>query len=545
MVTNRLIFFLLASLFASNPTWATQRPNILIFVADDLGYADASFKGSDINTPTIDRLANEGLVLNRFYTAPICSPTRAALMTGRDPMRLGVAYSVYLPWDNGGLHPRERLMSESFQAAGYQTALIGKWHLGHAQQHFTPRARGFDEFYGHLHTDVGYYPPFSIAGGKDFQHNGRSIDAEGYETDLLADHAVNWIKQRDKNRPFFLYLPFLAPHEPLAAPPDLVDKYANLKDRREPSRSPSGGSGIVSKLAAGLSRRPLYAAVVEAMDNAMGRVVDTLDQQGIADNTIVVFFSDNGASRMIGRGGGDNYPLRGGKAETYEGGIRTIAMVRWGKHIRTNQTDTLHTVMDLFPTLAAAAQVPMGNELALDGLNMLPHWQQGNTVLRDKTVFFASEIPTYGSFNFAAIDNDWKLVQWVEQDPTSTQVSHQLFNLKDDLGEYNNLANKYPKRVQAMAKELLEWRALHPINGTRARLAPPPGWRAPLDWASYPQANAQLQTQPHVSAAPNRTSALILDQRLKQRGRILYNCQPNRYLGGWCINELRAPSPRK
>ena len=154
---------------------APERPNVVIFLADDLGWADVGFHGNtQIDTPSLDRLAREGMELSRFYTTPICSPTRAALMTGRDPIRLGVVYAVLLPWTNAGIHPDEHFMPQSFPAAGYQTAMVGKWHLGHAQQTYHPNERGFEHFYGHLHTEVGYFPPFSNQGGKDFQRNGTS-----------------------------------------------------------------------------------------------------------------------------------------------------------------------------------------------------------------------------------------------------------------------------------------------------------------------------------------------------------------------------------
>ena len=168
-----------ALLWLCSTSHATEQPNIVIFVADDLGWADVGFRGSRIETPNLDKLAAEGMELNRFYTTPICSPTRAALMTGRDPIRLGVAYSVILPWDSGGVHTSEHFMPQSFKAAGYQTAMMGKWHLGHSQQSFHPNDRGFDHFYGHLHTEVGFYPPFANLGGKDFQRNGKSIDDPG------------------------------------------------------------------------------------------------------------------------------------------------------------------------------------------------------------------------------------------------------------------------------------------------------------------------------------------------------------------------------
>ena len=146
-----------------------KKPNVIIFLVDDLGWADISLRGADIDTPAIDSLFSEGMTLDRFYATPICSPTRAALMTGRDPMRLGMAYGVVMPWMNNGIHPDEHFMPESFQAAGYQTAMVGKWHLGHSQETFHPNSRGFDDFYGHMHTEVGYFPPFANLGGVDFQ----------------------------------------------------------------------------------------------------------------------------------------------------------------------------------------------------------------------------------------------------------------------------------------------------------------------------------------------------------------------------------------
>jgi arylsulfatase A-like enzyme len=240
-------------------------------------------------------------------------------MTGRDPMRLGVAYAVIMPWQNLGIHPDEHFMPESFLAAGYQTALVGKWHLGHAQQTYHPNERGFEHFYGHLHTEVGYFPPFSNQGGRDFQRNGQSIDDQGYETFLLADEAVRYIRERDRERPFFLYMPFIAPHTPLDAPEDLIDRYAELEDDRQPARSTNTDrTRRISRLMLRKSARPMYAAVVDALDQAVGRVLQALDDEGIADDTIVLFMSDNGGAAYA-TGGADNVPLRGGKGETFEG----------------------------------------------------------------------------------------------------------------------------------------------------------------------------------------------------------------------------------
>lgn len=514
---------------------AKDRPNIVIFVADDLGFADAGFRGSKIDTPNLDTLANAGMVLDRFYTAPICSPTRAALMTGRDPIRLGVAYSVVLPWDSGGVHTSEHFMPETFKAAGYQTAMMGKWHLGHSQQAFHPNDRGFDEFYGHLHTEVGFYPPFANLGGKDFQRNGKSIDDEGYETYLLASETSKYIKNRDKSKPFFLYIPFLAPHEPLAAPEALKDKYKDLKDNRSPARSPSDKISERSIAAGAKTRVPLYAAVVDALDQAIGRVLTTLEEEGIDDNTIVLFFSDNGASRMFTQGGGDNAPLRGGKAETYEGGIRVISLLRWPDEIDAGQQlDQVMTVMDVFPTLAAAAKVEPKNTMRFDGVNMWPAIKNKDKVERKGLIHFGSEIPNFGSFTFTAFDEDWKLVQLLEQGLTEIKIENQLFNISKDPGEWVDLASKHPDRVEVMAESIKKWRSLHPINGVRARIGAPPGWRAPLDWADYPRPHNSLQQEPATSMAPNERLLYFLDYNLGEKGRLIYNCEPVSLKEGIC-----------
>ena len=463
-------------------------------------------------------------------------------------MRLGVAYSVLLPWDSGGVHTDEHFMPESFQEAGYQTAMFGKWHLGHSQQVFHPNERGFDHFYGHLHTEVGYYPPFNNLGGSDFQVNGQTLagtvtgekgSSEGYETFMLADQSSEWIRNRDKSRPFFLYLPFLAPHEPLEAPDELVEKYRDMKDERPPARSPSDKISRLAKVTGAESRRPLYAAVVNAMDQAVARVLDTLDEEGIADNTIVMFFSDNGATRVYGRGGGDNTPFRGGKGEVYEGGIRVASVIRWPEKIPAGiNLDQAMTVMDVFPTLAKAAGVSPQNQLEFDGIDMTPALLDNKEVSRDDTIFFASEIPLYNSFGFTAIDGDWKLVQWLTMDPMTTTVTHELYNLAEDLGEYNNLASKHPGRVGKMSQEILDRRALYPINGTRARISSPPGWHPPKDWASYPRPVSELQEQPATSMAPSKRSEHLLDYLHGDRGRLIYNCDPLDIpiVGKTCLN---------
>jgi len=517
---------------------AEARPNILVMVADDLGWADVGYHGGDIDTPSLDQLAEQGVQLNRFYTTPICSPTRAALMTGRDPIRLGVAYGVILPWDNTGVHPDEHFMPQSFQSAGYQTAMVGKWHLGHAQMTYHPNNRGFDHFYGHLHTEVGFYPPFANQGGKDFQQNGVSIDDDGYETYLLADEVSRYIRERDKNRPFFMYMPFIAPHTPLDAPLELQEKYEDINTDLPPARSrQTDDTRRISTMMLQPSARPMYAAVVDAMDQAIGQVLQTLEDEGIADNTIVLFFSDNGGA-AYSYGGANNAPLRGGKGETFEGGIRVVSLLRWPAVLDGGQQfDQIMSVMDVFPTLAAAAGIEAGNTFELDGRNMWPAIALGETVSLEKPLMFASEIPIYGSFKFTAFDEDWKLVQEVEQEQLSITVTNYLFDIANDPNEYNNLASAYPDIVEQLSQAIHDWRAQYPINGTRSELVPPPGWRAPRDWASYPIPLEELQEQSNTGMAPSPSILRVLDWQHGSRGRLEYNCTTRWWSGDVCIKE--------
>jgi arylsulfatase A-like enzyme len=524
------------SILASAQVVASERPNIVVIVADDLGWADVGYHGGNIDTPSLDRLAEQGVQLNRFYTTPICSPTRAALMTGRDPIRLGVAYGVIMPWDNIGVNPAEHFMPESFGAAGYQTAMVGKWHLGHAQMTYHPNERGFEHFYGHLHTEVGFYPPFANVGGKDFQVNGVTADDEGYETYLLADEVSRYIRERDAQKPFFIYMPFIAPHTPLDAPAELQEKYKDIDTDLPPARSnQTDSTRRISKMLMRESARPMYAAVVDGMDQAIGQVLDTLDKEGLSDNTIVLFFSDNGGA-AYSYGGADNAPLRGGKGETFEGGIRVVSLMRWPEKLQGGQIfDQVMTVMDVFPTLADAAGVDPLNTFEFDGSSLWPSISEGATHSREDMIMFASEIPIYGSFKLTAFDDTWKLVQEMEQDQLSTTVTNYLFKITDDPNEYNNLADEHPEIVVSMSHAISEWRALHPVSGTRSVLIPPPGWRAPKDWASYPRPLEDLQSDTTLGLVPSELYLRILDMQHGQRGRLMYGCSERWWSLGFCL----------
>ncbi len=279
------------------------------------------------------------------------------------------------------------------------------------------------------------------------------------------------------------------------------------------------------------SARPLYAAVVDALDQAVGRVLQALDDEGIADDTIVLFFSDNGGAAYA-TGGADNVPLRGGKGETFEGGIRVVSLLRWPGSVRAgSRNDTIASVMDVFPTVAAAAGIAMGSERRLDGRNLWPTLRDGKRIAREEPLCFASETPIRGSFSLTCFDDEWKLVQEVRQGLLSAEVTTYLFRIGEDPNEYNNLATEHPEVVARLASVIHRWRTLHPVAGARAELVPPPGWRAPLDWADYPIPLAELQTESAPGMPPPGTLR-ALDWLHGEAGRLIYDCEPYPLLGG-------------
>ena len=410
--------------------------------------------------------------------------------------------------------------------------MVGKWHLGHAQQTYHPNSRGFEHFYGHLHTEVGFFPPFASLGGKDFQRNGVSIDDQGYESYLLADEVGRYIRERDTEKPFFIYMPFIAPHTPLDAPEDLKAKYADMEDDRGKSRSKmADNTRFMAKLTRRESARPMYAAVVDGMDRSIGRVLDTLDAEGLTDNTIVLFFSDNGGA-VYAIGGADNAPLRGGKGDTFEGGIRVVATMRWPEKIAAGgKVDSIMSVMDVFPTLLAAAGIEPQTRHRLDGRNLLPAIVEGERIAREDLLFFIAESPFKNTVNVTAFNDEWKLVQRIETGFTSVEVSNFLFDIDADPNEYQNLALEHPDVVAELADEIRHWRNLYPVAGTRSELMPPPGWRAPLDWADYPLQNEALQGDAS-GGMPPESAIRMLDWQYGENGRLIYNCEPYRWAGG-------------
>lgn len=490
----------LAELVKTRPADA-QPPNVVILLADDLGWADVGYHGSDIQTPNIDRLAKEGMQLDRFYATPFCTPTRAALMTGRDAIKLGAAHAVIMAWDNGGISPEEHFMPQSFQEAGYQTAMVGKWHLGHTIEQHTPNARGFDHFYGHFNTDVLYFD-HTMAGGYDFQENGKTVKHEGeYATDVHGNQASRYIEEmRDPDKPFFLYVPFLAPHSPMEAKDEDKAKYPGRLDTpRFPAKT--------------------YAAMVHSLDEAIGNILTSLDEQGIADNTIVLFFSDNGGYYNFG---GVNKPLNGGKLEAYEGGVRVTSVLRWPDVLPANTVnENVISVLDVFPTLSEATGVPALNEKKMDGISRWDAVTGTGEKDRGEPLYFTSNVPIYNKFQYGVLDGPWKLVQHVDHQRRTTEVKTELYNVWTDPNEAADISAEYPEQVTRLEKLLDKRLALHPIGGQYVKIQPSPGWRAPNDYAEVVIPADQVLPEMWDGFGPLATT--VLQQTHGERGRIKYD----------------------
>ncbi len=387
-------------------------PNVLLIVSDDQGWGDVPWRGSPARMPNLDTLRQSGTELLRFYASPVCSPTRAALLTGRSAFQQGIR-DQFAPNDNG-LSLLEHLMPESFRAAGYQTALTGKWHLGSTTVDRRPLARGFDRFYGFLGPAVDYYTHLFTgpAGGLDWQRDGVTLNESGYSTDLIAAEAVRLLRARDKTKPFLHVVTFNAPHTPYAAPDALKANYPTLTGDAQ-----------------------TYAAMLESLDNGVGAILTELTVQGLNNDTLVVFVSDNGGA---GNSPARNTPLRLNKGNVYDGGIRVPAILRWPGIVRAGATsDQFVAAQDIFPTIAAAVGVTPRNSLPLDGVNVWTPLRTGGAVV-DRAFTFATEV------NYAQFDGRMKLVRIGARD--------ELYDIVADPSEATNLAAAQPTvlaRLQA------------------------------------------------------------------------------------------------
>jgi arylsulfatase A-like enzyme len=403
---------------ADNPP---PKPNIVYILADDMGYADAGFNGGkEIKTPNIDKLARDGAILKSFYVQPVCSPTRAALMTGRYAVRTGV-YTVVRPHAPWGLKLDERTLAQALRDAGYETAITGKWHLGEFEPAYRPTRRGFDHQYGLWFGMIDYFT-HRRDGQLDWHRDDQPCKDEGYSTNLLAKEACRVIREKDPAKPLFLYLPFNAVHSPFQVPAIYCQPYANLKgDRRN------------------------YAGMLAAMDEAIGQVLTALDEKKMRDNTLIIFSSDNGGpapGKVTSNG-----PLRAGKGTLYEGGIRVCACVNWPGHIPAGKVinEPLHAV-DWYPTLVKLAGAPPDQKLPLDGLDIWPVLTQGAKSPHDALLLCGMR-----AGQAAIRRGDWKLLVGAGDKSGGPAA---LYNLASDIGEQTNLAADKPDMVKELQGKL-------------------------------------------------------------------------------------------
>jgi arylsulfatase A-like enzyme len=444
-----LLSIIFATCSASFNQAAEKRPNIVFILADDLGWTDTAVYGSKYyETPNIDRLASQGTRLTQYHNCQNCQPTRAALMSGQYGPRTGV-YTVggigRFEWQTRPLRPVDNVtelpldkvtIAQTLKKAGYATGMFGKWHLGEDKDHH-PAARGFDEAIVSMgkHFDFRTNPPTQYPKGQ-------------YLADFLTDHAVDFIK-RHKDGPFFLYLPHFAVHAPHDAKPDLI---AHFKPK-----PPVGGHN-----------NPTYAAMIASVDESVGRVMAVLDELKIADNTVLIYSSDNGGvggyvREGIKKGGDvtDNAPLRSGKGSLYEGGTRDPFIIRWPGHVKAGAVSDVPSIhVDVYPTLLEIAGEAAPENYVLDGESLLPVFEGRSENLKRDAIY--QHFPGYlgagaGTWRTTPVGliqmGNWKLMEFFEDGRL------ELYNLKQDIGETHNFAQDDPERVKTMRDKMLAWRA--------------------------------------------------------------------------------------
>jgi uncharacterized sulfatase len=418
----------------------SKKPNIVFILIDDLSWADLGCYGNQFHeTPHIDRLAKQGMRFTDAYAAsPVCSPTRASIVTGQYPARIGLTDFIAGHW-----RPYEKLrvpinrtqflplesatFAEALKTAGYQCAYFGKWHLG-GRDHF-PDKQGFDSMlvsfgWGHFFPTVKTIPPIEVEEGS-------------YLSDVLTTEAEKFI-EANKKHPFCLYLSHFAVHIPLEAKQELIDKY---------SKKPKPPTGV---------NHPIYAAMVEHIDHSVGRILNKLDDLNLSNNTVVFFFSDNGGLRQRYDKKGDivtsNAPLRNEKGSLYEGGIREPLIVRWPGMIESgSERNEPVSSVDLYPTFLELANAKVDPNHVLDGQSLLPLLTQTGVLNRDAIYW---HYPHYHHSTPAGAirQGDWKLLEFFEDGRL------ELYNLKDDIGENHNQAEKFPERAEALKQKLADWR---------------------------------------------------------------------------------------
>jgi arylsulfatase A-like enzyme len=443
---NSLKYLLIVGLLLCNGRLlAAEKPNFIIILTDDQGYADVGFNGSkDIRTPNIDRIANEGTKFNNGYVSyAVCGPSRAGLLTGRYQGRFGFDRNPHMdPTDiTSGMPLDEKMISEVLKPVGYTSSIIGKWHMG-SHPDLVPNKRGFDHFYGFLAGGHRYFPEDliykDIAEGLNQENkkkvwtswyqtklleNDKRIETDEYLTDELSNSAVEFI-QREKDNPFFLYLAYNAPHTPLQASKEYLDRNKHI---------PKG-------------KRRTYAAMITAVDDGVGRVLATLDELGLDDNTMVVFLSDNGGPEK--KNASDNGVLRGHKGDYYEGGIHVPFAMRWPTKIPSGQVyKNPVSSLDLMATFADLTNAPIAKDKPLDGVNLIPYITGINTGQPHEILFWRN----FDKGIVAARRGANKTLLFKKN-----QQKH-LYDLDKDLSEASNLYKSKTETYNKQEAEMASW----------------------------------------------------------------------------------------
>ena len=408
------------------PRTPAKPPHVVLIVADDLGYADLGFTGvEDIATPHLDRLAAGGVVCTDAHvTAAVCAPSRAGILSGGPGLRFGFECNLS---GNGGLPEEDVLLVDDLRAAGYRTALIGKWHQGD-QPHQHPNAVGFDDFYGLLGGSRGYWPMGERGNAnRRLQHNGRRVDESehGYLTDVFADRAVRTVLEHDGEQALFLMLSFTAPHTPMEAPEEDLAALSSIENQK----------------------RRTYAAMVQRLDAGVGRVLEALEERDWDRDTLVAFLSDNGGAT---NNASDNGGWRGMKGSKWEGGQRVPFVLRWPARWKAGEYAGLVSAMDLLSTVLAAAGVePPAGDPTLFGVDLDRHLRGSRRSSPREQLFWRRSVAA------AARVGAWKLIRVQEED--GSWRAPLLFNLEEDPGELNDRSEAEPERAAAMLAALAEW----------------------------------------------------------------------------------------
>jgi arylsulfatase A-like enzyme len=418
-----------------------KQPNILFLMIDDLGYADVGFHGSDIPTPNIDSLANGGTRLEGMYAAPLCTPSRAALMTGRYPSRYGLQSFVITPGQHYGLPLDERTLASALKELGYKTHMVGKWHLGHAKKDYWPTRRGFDHYKGNLMTNIDYWTK-ERGGVMDWQTDGHLAFEEGYVTHLVTQEAEKVILNHDHaSSPLFLYVAHPAVHSPYQAPQEALSHFTHIEDEA----------------------RRTYAAMISLVDQSVGTLVRALEEKGMRENTLIIFSSDNGGvseypqlfSTIKGAKKptpANNSPLRGGKASLYDGGVRVVSFANWPGHVSSGHvTEQMVHMVDWFPTLMnlAGAEASLGQkeDHPLDGKNIWDVLSRVDGVSPHEEILIDVEL-----HQGAIRSGNMKLVKHAIL-PSRVE----LFDLEKDPSETTNIAEQFPEIRARLEQRLNEY----------------------------------------------------------------------------------------